>query len=337
MSGISRRDFIKRAVASSVAGGMVATGLGKHVHASPQKGPVGTFIDLSKCDGCPGLSMPACVSACREENKSRFPRPADKIENYWPQGKKEDWSDRKDVFDRLTPYNWLFVQGVSVNHNGKKMQVFIPRRCMHCDNPPCANLCPFGAQYKSPEGPVLINEDLCLGGRKCRQVCPWGIPARQAGVGLYMKIAPKYFGAGVMYKCNLCYERLQAGQKPACVEKCPRQAMTVGNKDVMKELAIKRAREIGGFTYGIKENGGTSTFYVSPVPFEKIDQALQEQISRQPDPTAPGFPAMPVNAGNILDTANGMLNRVLLAPVAGAAVAGYAAYRTMKGGDQNGG
>ena len=56
----------------------------------------------------------------------------------------------------------------------EKVQVFVPRRCMHCDNPPCANLCPFGAQYKTPEGPVLINKDLCLGGRKCRQSVPVG-------------------------------------------------------------------------------------------------------------------------------------------------------------------
>jgi Fe-S-cluster-containing dehydrogenase component len=335
VSGISRRDFIKRAVASSVTGGMVVTGAGKLAHAHIKE-PWGSFIDLTKCDGCPGLSVPACVSACRKENSSKFPQPAEEIENYWPRNTKEDWSDKKDLTTRLTPYNWLFVQKVTVNHNGKKVQVFVPRRCMHCDNPPCANLCPFGAQYKTPEGPVLINKDLCLGGRKCRQVCPWGIPARQAGVGLYMKIAPKYLGAGVMYKCDLCYHRLKDGRSPACMEACPQKAMAVGSKETMRKMALKRAREIGGFTYGINENGGTSTFYVSPVPFEKIHQVLVEQKSKQTNPSTPGFPGMPVNAGNILDTANGMVTGVLIAPVAGAVAAGYAAYRTMKGGDEGG-
>lgn len=335
MPGISRREFIKRAVVSGIAGSLVITGAGKLARAS-SKAPVGSFIDLTKCDGCKGLAVPACVSACREENRSKYPRPAKHIENYWPRNKKEDWSDKKDLTTRLTPYNWIFVQEVKVSHNGKQVQVFIPRRCMHCDNPPCANLCPFGAQYKTPEGPVLINKNLCLGGRKCRTVCPWGIPARQAGVGLYMKIAPKYIGAGVMYKCDLCYHRIKAGKEPACMEACPQKAMILGSKEEVKEMALKRARETGGFTggftYGINENGGTSTFYVSPVPFEKIHKALMEQKARQPSPDLPGFPGMPVNVGNILDTVNGMAASILLAPVAGAVAAGYTAYRTMKGG-----
>lgn len=331
MAGISRRDFIKRAVAAGVAGGMVLAGTGKHARAAG-KAPAGTFIDLTRCDGCQGRSLPACVSACREENSYKYPRPAEKIEKYWPRNKKEDWSDKKDLTSRLTPYNWIFVQRVTVNHNGKAVQVAIPRRCMHCDNPPCANLCPFGAQYKTPQGPVLINKDLCLGGAKCRTVCPWGIPARQAGVGLYMKIAPKYLGAGVMYKCDLCYHRLQAGQKPACIEACPRQAMVFGEKKQVLEMARQRAREVGGYLYGAEENGGTSTFYVATVSFAKIHQALVQQKSKQPNPAAPGFPGMPVKVGNFLDTANGLLAGVALAPVAGAVAAGYTAYKTMKEG-----
>lgn len=59
----------------------------------------------------------------------------------------------------------------------------MPRRCMHCDNPPCANVCPFAAHTKTDEGAVVINPDLCFGGAKCRDVCPWGIPQQQAAWG----------------------------------------------------------------------------------------------------------------------------------------------------------
>lgn len=330
MSVITRRQFLKRALASGVAGGLVLSGGVKLAHAGAS--PLGTFYDLTKCDGCRDLKTPRCVIACREENKSRFPVPvpSDQIHFYWPNKKKEDWQGKKDITGRLTPYNWTFVQSVQVEHEGRIFDVFIPRRCMHCDNPPCANLCPFGAQYKTPEGPVVINSDLCLGGAKCRDVCPWGIPARQAGVGLYMKIAPKYLGAGVMYKCDLCHERVKRGQEPACVSACPRKSIMFGNINAMREAARKRAGEVGGFIYGDSENGGTSTFYVSPVPFEKIDKALKEQKSRQPDPEAPGFPLMPAGVGNFLDTANGIVAGLLVAPIAGAMAAGYAAYKTMK-------
>lgn len=331
MSEISRRDFFKRSLMAGVAGGLVLTGAGKVAFAEGKTTQWGTYYDLTRCDGCKDRKMPECVRACREENKERYPKPADYFDPYWPKNIKEDWSDKKDLVTRLTPYNWTFVQNVKVQHEGKTVEVFMPRRCMHCDNPPCANLCPFSAQTKSVEGPVLINTDLCLGGAKCRDVCPWGIPARQGGVGVYMKIAPKYLGAGVMYKCNLCYDRVKSGKIPACVEACPRNAIAFGVKEEMRERARKRAEEINGYIYGDKENSGTSNFYVSPVPFEKINDKLAEQKAKQPNPAAPGFPLTPVEVPNFLDTANGMVAGVFVAPVAGAVAAGYAALKAMKG------
>ncbi|SHE40771.1 Tat (twin-arginine translocation) pathway signal sequence [Desulforamulus putei DSM 12395] len=335
MSGLSRREFLKRSLATGIAGGAVLYGGNKTAGASTKSltGPVGTLIDLTKCNGCAGEKVAKCVSSCRQTNKDKYPSPvpSEQIPYYWPNKKKEDWQDKKEVTTRLTPYNWIFVQKVKVEHEGKQVEVAIPRRCMHCDNPPCANLCPFGAQAKTAEGVTLINKDLCLGGAKCRDVCPWGIPARQAGVGLYMKIAPEYLGAGVMYKCDLCYDRIKTGGQPACVEACPNGAISFGSKAEMKKLAQQRAKEIGGFIYGDKENGGTSTFYVSQVPFEKIHEKLKENKSKQPNPTAPGYPLMPVKVGNFLDTANGMVLSMLVAPVAGAALAGFTAYKKMKG------
>lgn len=338
MSKLSRREFLKRSAVSGAAAAVIMSGLNKPAHASAGAGKgvqYGTIIDLTKCDGCSHLKVPVCVTACRQENKSKFPKPvpSEEINYYWPHKKKEDWQDKKQLTNRLTPYNWTTVQKVTVKHNGREVEVHIPRRCMHCDNPPCANICPFGAQGKTPEGPVVINHDLCFGGAKCRTVCPWGIPARQAGVGLYMKVAPQYLGGGVMYKCDLCYHRIKKGQVPACVESCPRGAITFGPREEIKQLAKERAKEIGGYIYGENENGGTSTLYVSQVPFEKIHQQLAKQKAGQPNPEAPGYPLMPVNVGNYLDTANGLLTSMLVAPVAGAALAGYTAYKKMKGGE----
>ena len=333
MSGISRREFFKRAAATGVVSGIALTGADKVAEAGTGKERMGTFIDMTLCNGCEGLNVPKCVSACRTKNQNKFPKPVDssQIPSYWPQDKKEDWSAKKGLTTRLTPYNWTFVQRAKTEHNGKTYQVNMPRRCMHCDNPPCAKVCPFGSQTVSAEGAVLINPETCFGGAKCRDVCPWEIPARQAGVGMYMKIAPDLVGGGVMYKCDLCIDRVRAGKQPSCVEACPNKAIKFGTRKEMLAEAKARAEEINGYTYGEKENGGTSTFYVSPVPFEKIDKAFKAQKAKQPNPSAPGYPGTPVKVGNFLDTPNGVAAGVLLAPVAGLFTAGYRAYKTMKG------
>ena len=333
MGGFSRRDFLKRTAASGVAGGIALSGV-KIAEASTGES-VGTMIDLTKCDGCKGKDVPDCVSACKTENMDKFPEPVENIGNYWPQKKYEDWSEKRGLTNRITPYNWTFVQTVKVQHGGKEHEVAVPRRCMHCDNPPCVNICPFSAQDKKKEGPVVIDPDLCFGGAKCRGVCPWGIPARQAGVGLYLKIAPKFAGGGVMYKCDLCYDRIKVGKRPACVEACPKGAISYGSKSEMLATAEQKAKEIGGFIYGDKENGGTSTFYVSPVPFEKVHKELMTQKSQQKNPQAPGFPGMQVGVGNFLDTPNGIAAGMLVAPIAGMFAAGAAAVKTMKGEKNN--
>jgi formate dehydrogenase iron-sulfur subunit len=336
---MNRRDFLKRSGLSLVAGGTALTGAKalaapKAGAASGKAARVGTTIDLTRCDGCVGLAVPACVDACRDKNAGRFPEPREEdLQPYWPQKKLEDWSKKRHVVDRLTPYNWTTVQRVEVEREGEKVSLSVPRRCMHCDDPPCARLCPFGAQEKTPEGPVVIDADICFGGAKCRSVCPWGIPARQAGVGLYLKAAPKLAGGGVMYKCDLCHDRVVAGGLPACAEACPRGAISFGPKEEMRALARTRAAEIGGFVYGERENGGTSTFYVAPVPFESIDRALAESKRASPAPDAPGFPGMPVGIGNYLDTANGLAASLLLAPIAGVLAAGAAVYRGARGRD----
>jgi Fe-S-cluster-containing dehydrogenase component len=336
VDGISRRDFLKRTVASGVAGGLILTGAEKAAEASSNdKKLVGTLIDLTVCDGCKGSDIPACVSACRSKNQSRFPVPGKDIPKFWPQKKNEDWSDKKGLTTRLTPYNWTFVQKTKIEHNGKFYEMNIPRRCMHCSNPPCAGICPFSAQTVTKEGAVVTNLETCMGGAKCRDVCPWGIPARQSGVGLYMKLMPELAGGGVMYKCDLCIDRVKAGKKPACVEACPKGAIKFGEKSDMLAQAQARAKEINGYIYGEKENGGTSTFYVSPVPFQKLDKALKAQKAKQPNPQAPGFPGMPVQVGNFLDTPNGLALGVIISPIAGLFAAGFKAYKTMKGEDAN--
>lgn len=273
---ISRRSFLK-----TTAGIMAAAGLSAPKKAQAlQIGGFATLIDLSLCDGCVGKETPACVSACRAINVARVPEPVDPIPVPYPTKIVEDWSKKKEVTDRLTPYNPLFIQKAILNVDGEEKTVNIPRRCMHCDKPACALICPFSANHKSTTGAVVIDGSLCFGGAKCKTVCPWGIPQRQSGVGLYLDVAPELMGNGVMYKCDMCEDRIKAGEKPACVEACPKNAVVFGTKEEIYAEAEKRAASMKGYTYGIKENGGTSTVYVSPVPFEEINSAINKSDGR---------------------------------------------------------
>lgn len=274
---------------------------------------VATLIDLTRCDGCPDRDTPACVSACRTENSQRFPEPdPEMLKPYWPQPMYEDWSDKRHLTNRLTPYNWTFVQQVEVEHEGEVHQMSVPRRCMHCDNPPCAKICPFSVNKKHADGAVTIDPDLCFGGAKCRTVCPWDIPQRQAGVGIYTYIDPIPAGGGVMFKCDLCKPRLDAGQTPACTRACPQNAMKIGARQEIYQEAYERVEREGGYIYGDTQNGGTATLYYSRVPFEKINLALLEQ---SPEPRK----VLKLhNPKNMLEEHKGSATAVLAAPVIGA-------------------
>ena len=269
-----------------------------------------TLLDIEKCIGCG-----QCVEGCHERNGHRFPEAKKPLPALLPPGTKaEDWSAKRDVDDRLTPYNWLYIESVTVQKNGAPLELHIPRRCLHCTNPPCANLCPWGAASKEPNtGTVSIDSQTCLGGAKCRTVCPWHIPQRQSGVGLYLDLMPRFAGNGVMYKCDRCADSFAHGQLPACVEVCPQQVQTIGPRNEILAQAQKLAQERGAYLYGVTENGGTNTFYLSPVPFSEIAQQAK------PGPGKPTFGPVEdsmAQAGNLTR----MLIAAPLVGVAGALV-----------------
>lgn len=303
---ISRRSFLKgsiSALSAVAASGIVFPEMAK---GGSQK-ELATLIDIRKCIGCE-----ACVDACQEANKSKFPEPKKPFPKMYPNRvKMADWSEDMDVTDRLTPYNWIFIQSSTIKLNGKSRTYTFPRRCMHCKNPPCANLCPFGAARKLKNGISLIHSELCLGGSKCKNVCPWHIPERQTGVGIYLNILPSFVGNGVMFKCDRCYDRIEKGKLPACIEICPAQVQKIGPKDEIVQEAQNIAHEINGYIYGERENGGTNTIYVSPVPFEELNKHIEK---------GPGKPHLD-QVPNLMAHTDNLAKAMLLAPFAGIAAA----------------
>jgi Fe-S-cluster-containing dehydrogenase component len=322
--GVSRRAFLRALGIGTAAAASAATpvralaidDIGTVEHEPGEE--LVTVFDLAKCIGCE-----ECVYACKEVNAHKHPEPKKPFPKMYPSRVPvADWSDRRDVIDRLTPYTWVYIQRAEVEHEGKVHALNIPRRCMHCVNPACADLCPFGSARKQLDGIVRIHEDQCLGGAKCKKVCPWSIPERQTGVGLYLKLMPQFAGNGAMYKCDRCFDRVAEGKLPACVEVCPVQAQAIGPRSEMVALAERIAQERNGYLYGLEENGGTNTIYVSAVPFEKLNAAVEKGKGK------PHF--KPVK--NTLALAEKLAWGVLAAPLAGIA-AGIAAAR--KGGDRD--
>jgi formate dehydrogenase iron-sulfur subunit len=299
--------FLKGGIAA--AAGLAASGVpgSKTAFGADDSQHLATLIDIRKCIGCE-----ACVDACRETNHKKFPEPQKPYPKMYPSRVKvSDWSDKRDATDRLTPYNWLFIQRAKVQLNGKETELTIPRRCMHCVNPPCVKLCPWGSAKQLRNGISRIDPDICLGGSKCRDVCPWEIPQRQTGVGLYLQLMPSLAGNGVMFKCDRCYGRVAKGELPACIEACPEHVQTIGPRGEIIAQARALAKEIGGYVYGETENGGTNTLYVSPVPFEMIDRA---------SPPGDGRPHFD-HAPDAMGDANKMAMAMVLAPFAGMAAA----------------
>lgn len=311
---ISRRSFLKAAAGVAALSGMT---LPNTVHAAGEK-QLASLIDLSLCDGCSDREAPVCVSACRAINKDKIPPIAEPIPVPWPRKTVEDWSRKREVTNRLTPYNFIYVHQADVDLNGEKKTVFVPRRCMHCDNPACATICPFSANHKQTNGAVVIDQDLCFGGAKCKTVCPWEIPQRQSGVGIYLHVLPTLMGNGVMYKCDLCNDRLNNGALPGCVEACPRNAMLIGPKADIFALAEKRAIQMKGEIYGKKENGGTATLYVSPVSFDLINKTMRKK---------PGQPDMLPGVERRMTGTDPLGKMVLAAPALGIAAGAAGAFK----------
>ena len=113
----------------------------------------------------------------------------------------------------------------------------------HRLQPPCTLLCPWGASRKERSGTVRFDGELCLSGAMCRDVCPWHIPQRQFGVGLYLDLAPRLAGNGVMYKCDRCDDIVAKGGLPACIEICPEYVQSIGS---LLEITECARRMVGG-------------------------------------------------------------------------------------------
>jgi formate dehydrogenase iron-sulfur subunit len=230
-----------------------------------------TLIDINNCIGCR-----ACQVACKQ------------------------WNDRdgeetllEDALGFQNPatlsaktYTLISIHELeNESAPGGVDAAYAMRRCLHCIEPACASACPTTALTRRADGPVVYDQDLCIGCRYCILACPWGVPTTN-----WDSLTPR------IEKCTHCTDRIEQPLPlsrnggaltehetklyqdtiavPACVKACPADALKFGEREEMlaegrRRIAARPDRYVDHI-YGEHEAGGTSVLYLSRLPFEKI-------------------------------------------------------------------
>ncbi|TDD49047.1 4Fe-4S dicluster domain-containing protein [Nonomuraea terrae] len=184
---------------------------------------VGFFTDTSICIGCK-----ACEVACKEWNQvpedgldftgmsydNTVGLSADTwrhvafVEQRTPMGRQEPGVGDMD-------FRWLMSSDV----------------CKHCTQAACLDVCPTGSLFRTEYGTVVVQEDICNGCGYCVPACPFGVIGKRETTG-------------VAAKCTMCYDRLPAGEEPACAKTCPTDSIQFGDLDELRERADRRLRQV---------------------------------------------------------------------------------------------
>ena len=109
----------------------------------------------------------------------------------------------------------------------------VPLQCRHCEDAPCVRVCPSGALARPEDaGPVLADQEKCIGCEFCVQACPFGV----------VRLDPE---GTVIIKCDLCVKRQAEGLQPACVTACPVAALSLEEaEENAKRARAKAAAEL---------------------------------------------------------------------------------------------
>lgn len=176
---------------------------------------MGFFTDTTLCIGCK-----ACEVACKQWNQL-------------PEDGYDFTGMSYDNTQELGGNTWRHVAFIEQFDEGRGSGRWLMESdvCKHCTHAACLDVCPTGALIRTEFGTVVLQEDVCNGCGYCVVACPFGVIGEK----------PE---ERVMGKCTLCYDRLKAGDEPACAKACPTTSIQFGPVEELRERAQRRLESV---------------------------------------------------------------------------------------------
>lgn len=233
------------------------------------------FFNQKRCLGCK-----TCVIACKEWNEARrgdaniskalteetagtFDEPMS-----WGAGGSGTVADGTHSRNLLRRFdmkeNWRRVEFFEYGQRAPNVAVVpLSLGCNHCEDPACVKVCPAKAITKEEKyGAVIVDSSKCLSCGACKAACPWGAPQ-------YYKDLNEPGDRPRMTKCDMCYDRLEKGLKPACVASCPGRALELAPVEEILKLHPNATRVALGFAEQDVQRTKPSVYFESRQLFFK--------------------------------------------------------------------
>ncbi len=236
----------------------------------------GMSIDLNTCTGCS-----ACVTSCIAENniavigKDEVLRARSmhwmRIDRYYASA----YQNVGDIEGTLEKTKEATGNGTTFSYQEMEspadypMVIHQPMMCQHCNHAGCETVCPVAATTHSNEGLNMMAYNRCIGTRYCANNCAYKVRRfnwyNYTAYKLFTDFNPSQDDLGrmvlnpdvvvrtrgVMEKCSLCVQRIQAGKleakkagakvvdgsiQTACSSSCPTNAITFGDLNDTESL-----------------------------------------------------------------------------------------------------
>lgn len=264
-------------------------------------------IDLNACFGCG-----ACLIACQVENnvpvvgKDEVRRGREmhwlRLDRYFASDVEETVGTRNDKFD---------YHAAEVASENPKV-VHMPMMCQHCNHAPCETVCPVAATTHSNEGLNQMTYNRCIGTRYCANNCPYKVrrfnwfnypsykkfaevnPAQDDLGRMVLNPDVTVRTRGVMEKCSMCVQQIQAGKltaktegrpvmdgdvSSACGDACPAGAIVFGDWNDLKSKVRESSQDKRSYQVleeiGVKPN----VWYKVKVRNEKNEALEKLQVA----------------------------------------------------------
>lgn len=274
----------------------------------------GLTIDLNSCTGCG-----SCVVSCTAENnvavvgKEQVMKTREmhwlRIDRYYSSDMNKEIAKEEGV-GAIDMY--LDMENPA---SANPKVVFQPMLCQHCNHAPCENVCPVLATNHSSDGLNTMAYNRCVGTRYCANNCPFKVrrfnwfnyngnsdfsfnPTQDELGRMVLNPDVVVRSRGVMEKCSMCVQRLQAGKleakkaerklidgeiTTACAEACPTNAIIFGDlNDTDSAISKLRKQEEEGRNYFVLEEIGIKPTVSYLTKVRNCEETIEEGKKHEP-------------------------------------------------------